>query len=346
MTNRLIVCFSVVAVFGVCTIVDVKAQQSVAADIAAALAGVAKEYADTDKLLGKMKIEEKQLQQTKTRLDQETKRLQKEEADLRRLGTQIDLDQKALDTGLKQTWLSQGCREGRVTTDIPLANQCNAMADQINTRQLEINARAKNGIERANKFPKDQQKLSADTLKWAEDTKRVQARVADLDSLLGALKARFDGCPLDVRKARIEEIKLKCGSVQFDGARANLPPCTTAACMRLEQFILPSREPRPAAAGPIATPASRPVSDKLRATPQWQAFEKKETELVAQRQAVQGKIQEIEKNLRDGQGDKGQLQVQLVNERQKESNVTSQINVVKVEKESFQISFERTPAAK
>jgi hypothetical protein len=29
-----------------------------------------------------------------------------------------------------------------------------------------------------------------------------------------------------------EELKLKCGNVQFDGSRSNLPPCPTDACLR------------------------------------------------------------------------------------------------------------------
>jgi len=323
---------------------DVRAQNSTA-EFAALLAGISKEYTSTEALLGKMKVEEKQIDARKARLDQEAARLPKEEAALHQMHAKFEAEQRAIDTGIKKTYFDMGCRPNQSTTDIPFAQRCNAMADQVNARQEELNSRVQGGINRVKKMQADRQKLSNDTLKWAEDVKRIRARIADTEQLLAALNARFNGaCPLDIRKATIEEIKLKCGNVQFDGARANLPPCPTQRCREFERFVMPSENRRVNPLTPVATPTSKPVPDAVRNTPQWQALDRREQELTAQRTAVQGKIAEIEKNLREGKGNKGEQQVQLVHERQRESNVTSQINVVKVEKESFQLSMERTPA--
>jgi hypothetical protein len=84
MGNRLTVCLLVVTACSIQTFDGAVRAQSIAADVAAALAGVSKELADTEALLAKTKTEEKKLAETKAGLDREAARLQREEAELRR----------------------------------------------------------------------------------------------------------------------------------------------------------------------------------------------------------------------------------------------------------------------
>lgn len=89
----------------------------------------------------------------------------------------------------------------------------------------------------------------------------------------------------------------------------------------------------------------REVPEKVRRDPRWQALDQKEMTYRAEQEKVQQKIDSIEQKLQAGEGDKGQLQVDLVHARDEMSKIESQVNVIKVEKESFLITIEEKPAA-
>ena len=87
------------------------------------------------------------------------------------------------------------------------------------------------------------------------------------------------------------------------------------------------------------------VPEAVRQNPRWQALDRKEQAYRAEQQKVQQKIEVIEKKLQAGEGDKGKLQVELVRARDEQDKIQSKVNVIKVEKESFQLSIEEKPAA-
>lgn len=75
------------------------------------------------------------------------------------------------------------------------------------------------------------------------DLTLAQARSQKLRNYLSQLDVRLraldnairTSCPAASGGASDEEIKLKCGNVQFDRARGNLPPCETDKCLEWER---------------------------------------------------------------------------------------------------------------
>jgi len=89
----------------------------------------------------------------------------------------------------------------------------------------------------------------------------------------------------------------------------------------------------------------RKVPEAIRRDPRWQALDQKEMICRTEQKKVQQKIDSIKQKLQAGEGNKGQLQVDLVHARDEMSKLESQVNMVKVEKESFLITIEEKPAA-
>jgi len=89
----------------------------------------------------------------------------------------------------------------------------------------------------------------------------------------------------------------------------------------------------------------RKVPEGVRRDPRWQALDQKEMTCRTEQKKVQQKIDAIKQKLQAGEGNKGQLQVDLVHARDEMSKLESQVNMVKVEKESFLITIEEKPAA-
>ena len=85
-------------------------------------------------------------------------------------------------------------------------------------------------------------------------------------------------------------------------------------------------------------------SERVRQDPRWQALDQKEQAYRVEQKKAEQKIEVIKKKLQAGEGDKGKLQVELVRARDAKDKVDSKINVIKVEKESFQLSIEEQPA--
>lgn len=62
---------------------------------------------------------------------------------------------------------------------------------------------------------------------------KLRAWKSQVEPGIRALKtAIMSQCKRVLTSARPEELKLKCGNVQFDNANPNLPPCTTEACIK------------------------------------------------------------------------------------------------------------------
>lgn len=90
----------------------------------------------------------------------------------------------------------------------------------------------------------------------------------------------------------------------------------------------------------------RPVPERVRQKPRWRALDQKEKTYRKEQAKAQKQIDKIKKDLQAGSGNKGQLQVDLVRAREKHDKIKSKINVVKVEKEVFNLSLEEQPAPK
>lgn len=211
----------------------IEAQQVSAVSVLEALA---KEHKAYDAQVGLMKYEEKKVSDKKQSLDRETERIGKEDRDIQRRATELDLEQKALADGPKTRWSNQGCVAGQSSTDRAFVESCNAMARQISKQQEDINSQVLKLVDRAKTLKADREQLSADTLQWTADTKRVAGELDRLRGVLKAQEARFNVCSLDLRTASTEEIKHKCGNVQFDRARPNLPSCDTPACAQFDRL--------------------------------------------------------------------------------------------------------------
>ena len=89
----------------------------------------------------------------------------------------------------------------------------------------------------------------------------------------------------------------------------------------------------------------RQVPEAVRQNPRWQALDRKEQAYRAEQKQAQQEIDAIKQKLQAGEGNKGELQVELVKARDKKDRIESKVNVIKVEKESFQLSIEEKPAA-
>ena len=91
---------------------------------------------------------------------------------------------------------------------------------------------------------------------------------------------------------------------------------------------------------------TRAVSERVRTSKGWKKLERREMVHRVTRAKAQKKIDAIEKKIRAGTGNKGQLQVDLVRAREKKDKAQAKINMVKVEKESFSLSLlEEKPTA-
>jgi chromosome segregation ATPase len=62
--------------------------------------------------------------------------------------------------------------------------------------------------------------------KFAQARQRISALTARLQSMCRSIPT----------STNLEEIKLKCGNVQFDGANPNLPPCDTERCREFDRL--------------------------------------------------------------------------------------------------------------
>jgi len=89
---------------------------------------------------------------------------------------------------------------------------------------------------------------------------------------------------------------------------------------------------------------AKPVPEEVRQNPRWQALERQGKEYRVEQEKAQRKIDTIKQKLQAGEGDKGQLQVELVHARDVKNAIDSKVNVNKVEMESFMIPIEKKAA--
>jgi chromosome segregation ATPase len=75
--------------------------------------------------------------------------------------------------------------------------------------------------------------LSAIRARYAESEKKLAQARERMAALTARLQAMCRSVPTS---ANLEEIKLKCGNVDFDGANPNLPPCDTERCREFDRL--------------------------------------------------------------------------------------------------------------
>jgi len=129
----------------------------------------------------------------------------------------------------------RGCIGGTSSTNIPFVNSCNAETGQLNAWYTRLADRKKTIDMKAEAVLQESRNLSQATTAWAQkvktnngDLNQLQARRQAIQARLAELKNMVDTCRELLQKehprTKDEELKLKCGNVQFDNADPNLPP--------------------------------------------------------------------------------------------------------------------------
>jgi hypothetical protein len=90
----------------------------------------------------------------------------------------------------------------------------------------------------------------------------------------------------------------------------------------------------------------RAVPDSVRQNPHWQALERQGKEYRVEQKKAQKRVDAIKQKLQAGEGNKGELQVELVHARDAKTKIDSKVYVNKVEKESFVISIDKKTVKK
>src|SRR5271166_4815847 len=115
--------------------------------------------------------------------------------------------------------------------------QLNAWAERINNKKEELDRQtreldtARDGIRaRAKMLEDDLAQLEAGKKEGVQKLDQARIRITALTSRLGAMCISVPTTP------SIEEIKLKCGNVSFDGSSSALGPCDTEKCKEYDQL--------------------------------------------------------------------------------------------------------------
>lgn len=129
-----------------------------------------------------------------------------------------------------QETINLGCpKEGGESTNIPLVNMCNQRVTKINPWRQNLESR-RNVLEGrwniVNDLINRRMAITHDTMANFEEKKRINGEFEDLQITLREVYVKMEGlCRQLLRdpKAKMEELKHKCGNVQFDNANPNLP---------------------------------------------------------------------------------------------------------------------------
>lgn len=191
-----------------------------------------------DSLRARADLQDATLQQQKlvaegARLDRERARLDGEEVALKSEAEAIEREQTALDREL-QGLLAQGCRPNGETTDVGLAQRCNALFGAYNVKQTALNNRTLAGIQRLKQFQADRDRWQQDTVAWTTDTKQIGDMINALNLKGQAVDVRFNACKGVAANAPLAELKLKCGAVDLARVPASLPSCDTPGCQAFD----------------------------------------------------------------------------------------------------------------
>ncbi len=129
----------------------------------------------------------------------------------------------------------RGCIPGTTSTDIPFVNACNAEIAKLNAWDARLASRAEAVKLTAEITVKERDALNNKVLTWAQSVKANNAELDDLGAQIQNIQVRLKEVQKMVTvcnnlqrkihpRVKDEELKLKCGNVQFDNADPNLPP--------------------------------------------------------------------------------------------------------------------------
>jgi hypothetical protein len=202
--------------------------------VAADMSDVVAELLKQQNKVALMSVEATKLENQNAELVRRAATVKKEE---KRITTEQQrfVAENAANETKKAEAIQSGCRPGQSTTDLALARRCNELAKIINDKTNELQARGETLLANNAQVQRQREQLSKDTLSWTGNKKRLNAAMADLNNRISALKNYINAhCSSLPTNATEEEVKLKCGNVQFDGAAPTLPPCETIECREAE----------------------------------------------------------------------------------------------------------------
>jgi DNA repair exonuclease SbcCD ATPase subunit len=126
----------------------------------------------------------------------------------------------------------------------PAFERCNGEKAQLDAWKARVDASKANldGQQRQLNQRRDNILARAKVLEGELNTIRnryleSEKKLAQARQRIAALTARLQGmCRSMPTSTSLEEIKLKCGNVDFDGANPNLPPCDTERCREFDRL--------------------------------------------------------------------------------------------------------------
>ncbi len=130
---------------------------------------------------------------------------------------------------------ARGCKGGVRSTDTLFVTKCNAEIDKMNEWHDRLKERKSQLDVVQAETQQRRATLSEEVTKWSLNVKASNALRNDLDARRKVIQARLDEikkmvdtCKEMLRRTnpRVsdEELKLRCGNEQFDGADPKLPP--------------------------------------------------------------------------------------------------------------------------
>lgn len=198
------------------------------------LKALLEEKLQQQKKLAEMTVEQKNIDADKQKLDAQAAQNQKLDRQLKERSTEWMMDNNT-NEGRKQDALNSGCRPGQKTTDIALAQRCNALAEKINKETDRLQASGERILADRKKLENDKEQLSKDTVAWSIRKNHNNDVINDLSARIAGITQYLSGhCKSVPTEAKDEAIKHGCGNVQFDGADPGLKPCQTDECKKAE----------------------------------------------------------------------------------------------------------------
>jgi phage shock protein A len=126
----------------------------------------------------------------------------------------------------------------------PVSSGCQSEKDSLSSEDAQLEPVLQQMEQQAVQLNNQMQNLSNDLVlaqfkvqKLTNYKSQVEAAVAKLESQL------VSRCAGVTASSSLEEMKHKCGNIQFDGARADLPACTTDACLQYDAMQAASKKP-------------------------------------------------------------------------------------------------------
>jgi cell division protein ZapA (FtsZ GTPase activity inhibitor) len=113
----------------------------------------------------------------------------------------------------------------------------NAWADRVNHKREDIHRRAAELDKKRDSIVARLNVLKGELEQLADQKRASTQRLEQARNRIAALTSRLSAmCTSIPTGSSIEEIKLKCGNVDFDGARSTLAPCDTDKCKEYDRL--------------------------------------------------------------------------------------------------------------